>query len=48
VKSEIVIPILKSDLIVGELDIDSRVASPFTAHDRNYLTIIAKMASELL
>jgi GAF domain-containing protein len=48
VKSEIVIPILKNDMIVGELDIDSHVASPFTSHDKNYLTIIAKMASELL
>jgi GAF domain-containing protein len=48
VKSEIVIPIFRNNLIVGELDIDSHVASPFTLYDENYLTIIAKMASELL
>ena len=47
VKSEIVIPIFRNNLIVGELDINSHVASPFTSHDENYLTIIAKMASEL-
>jgi len=47
VKSEIVIPIFRNNLIIGELDIDSHAASPFTSHDENYLTIIAKMASEL-
>lgn len=48
VKSEIVIPILRNNTVVGELDIDSHVASPFTLDDENYLTIIAKMAGELI
>lgn len=48
VKSEIVIPILRNNMVVGELDIDSHVASPFTLDDENYLTIIAKMAGELI
>jgi L-methionine (R)-S-oxide reductase len=47
VKSEIVIPIFRNNLIVGELDIDSHFASPFTLHDKKYLTIIAQMVSEL-
>jgi putative methionine-R-sulfoxide reductase with GAF domain len=34
--------------IVGDLDIDSHVVSPFTSVDENYLKIIAKMTSELL
>ncbi len=48
VKSEIVVPIFKEDQIVGELDIDSHVASPFTKDDEVLLTKIAKMASCLL
>lgn len=48
VKSEIVIPIFRKNKVVGELDIDSHVASPFTLDDEKYLTIIAKMASEIL
>ncbi len=48
VKSEIVIPILRNNMVVGELDVDSHVASPFTLDDENYLTIIAKMAGELI
>jgi L-methionine (R)-S-oxide reductase len=48
VKSEIVIPIFRNAVIVGELDIDSHVASPFTLDDEKYLSIIAKMTSELL
>jgi len=48
VKSEIVIPIFRNNLIVGELDIDSHIASPFTLHDEKYLTIIAELVSELL
>lgn len=47
VKSEIVIPIFRNGMIVGELDIDSHVASPFTSYDEDYLKIIAKMASDL-
>jgi L-methionine (R)-S-oxide reductase len=48
VKSEIVIPIFKNRRLVGELDIDSHTASPFTAEDETFLTTIAQMVSELL
>jgi L-methionine (R)-S-oxide reductase len=48
VKSEIVIPIFKNRKLVGELDIDSHLASPFTAGDETFLTTIAHMVSGLL
>ena len=48
VKSEIVIPIFRSKKIVGELDIDSHTASPFTVGDKVFLARIAEMTKELL
>ena len=48
VKSEIVIPIFRSSEIIGELDIDSHISSPFTLHDEEFLTEIAKMVSRFL
>ena len=37
VKSEIVVPILKDEKIVGEIDIDSHTISPFTEQDKEFL-----------
>ena len=48
VKSEIVIPILKNDEVVGELDIDSHSVSPFTYEDRNFLEQVCEMISEII
>jgi GAF domain-containing protein len=48
VKSEIVIPIFRERKFVGELDVDSHVASPFTVKDEIFLTKIAKKVSALL
>ena len=48
VKSEIVIPIFKNRKLVSELDIDSNLASPFTAEDETFLKTIAQMVSKLL
>jgi L-methionine (R)-S-oxide reductase len=48
VKSEIVIPIFRNNRIVGELDIDSHIASPFTSDDESFLTKIAEMVRGLL
>ncbi len=48
VKSEIVVPVFKGNQIVGELDIDSHVASSFTEEDEVLLIKIANMASGLL
>ena len=47
VKSEIVVPILKNGEVVGELDIDSHLLSPFTEEDRNFLERVCKNVSEL-
>ncbi len=47
VKSEIVIPIFKNGELVGELDIDSHVASPFTSGDRIFLSKMVEMTSGL-
>jgi len=48
VRSEIVLPILDGDDVIGELDIDSHVVSPFTEDDRALLTDVCMMASPLL
>jgi L-methionine (R)-S-oxide reductase len=48
VKSEIVIPIFRNKMIVGELDIDSHTVSPFTSDDEIFLKEIAEMVSEFL
>jgi L-methionine (R)-S-oxide reductase len=48
VKSEIVIPIFRNEELIGELDIDSHIASPFTLDDEKFLTEIAEMLSGLL
>ena len=47
VKSEIVVPVFKDGLIVGELDIDSHMKSPFSDDDRALLEKIAEQLSEL-
>ena len=43
VKSEIVLPILKSGNVVGELDIDSHTINPFTDDDKEFLLRICSM-----
>jgi L-methionine (R)-S-oxide reductase len=48
VKSEIVVPIFRNKEIVGELDIDSHIASSFTLDDEAFLKEIAEMVSEFL
>jgi len=47
VKSEIVVPIMKGDEIIGELDIDSHILSPFTEEDREFLEEVCKIISTL-
>ncbi len=48
VKSEIVVPIFKSEKFIGEIDIDSYEIAPFTDEDKNFLKKVANMVSELL
>lgn len=47
VKSEIVVPILRDDLIIGELDIDSHQLSPFSMEDKEFLEEICRDISAL-
>jgi GAF domain-containing protein len=41
VKAEIVVPLIKDGKVIGELDIDSHKAGPFTDGDREFLEEIA-------
>ena len=43
VKSEIVVPVMKGDEVLGEIDIDSHLLSPFTSDDRVLLEEIANL-----
>lgn len=45
VKSEIVVPIIKDDTVVGELDIDSHSISPFTDEDKRFLEKVCDLVS---
>ena len=48
VKSEIVVPIFKNKKVIGELDIDSHVPSPFTEQDETFLKKVSEMVSRIL
>jgi len=48
VRSEIVGPILKENLIVGELDIDSHALAPFTDQDQAFLDAVCAQVAPLL
>lgn len=48
VKSEIVVPIFKNKKVIGELDIDSHLLSPFTNQDEAFLKRISEMVSRIL
>jgi|WetSurMetagenome_2_1015567.scaffolds.fasta_scaffold117050_4 L-methionine (R)-S-oxide reductase len=47
VKSEIVLPIFKNGIIIGELDIDSHQKAAFGEIDRIFLENVCKLMSEL-
>ena len=48
VQSEIVVPIMKGEEFLGELDIDSHLIDPFSKEDEDLLQGIADMMAELL
>ncbi len=48
VKSEIVIPVFRDGVVVGELDIDSHTLAPFSMTDRQVLEQIAALVAPLL
>jgi GAF domain-containing protein len=47
VKSEIVVPIMKNETIIGELDIDSHTISPFNDEDRKFLEDVCNTVAQL-
>ena len=47
VKSEIVVPIIKGEKLIGELDIDSHQKSGFSEYDERYLKKICELITEL-
>ena len=48
VKSEIVVPIMRGNTVLGELDIDSHDVDPFTDYDSELLEKICEMVEPLL
>ena len=48
VKSEIVVPIFKDGVVVGEIDIDSHALAPFTNADNAFLEEVATLVAALL
>jgi len=47
VRSEIVIPLMKGEKVIGELDIDSHAEAPFTEADTELLEDVCNMVSKL-
>lgn len=47
-RSEIVVPIMRGDTVLGELDIDSDLPAAFGADDRHLLETIARALAERL
>ncbi|HEX5742320.1 MAG TPA: GAF domain-containing protein [Flavobacteriaceae bacterium] len=47
VKSEIVIPIFKNGLNIGQIDIDSHHTAPFTKHDEELLEFVCEQVATL-
>jgi L-methionine (R)-S-oxide reductase len=47
VKSEIVVPVIKTGRLVGVLDIDSHTRSAFTAEDKRFLEPVCALVAKL-
>ena len=48
VKSEIVVPIFKNGIVIGEIDIDSHSISPFTQEDNKFLKNVSDLVAKLM
>jgi len=48
VKSEIVVPVFKEGVLVGELDIDSHMLAPFNNAERVFLEEICALVAQIL
>ena len=47
-KSEIVVPIIKENRVVGEIDIDSHAPAVFTDKDKEFLEKVAGLVTQIL
>ncbi len=48
VKAEIVVPIFKDGKNIGQIDIDSHMADPFSPEDERFLEYVCEKVSEIL
>lgn len=48
VKAEIVVPVLRKDLVVAEIDIDSHHPSPFSRDDEDFLSSLATLVEPII
>jgi GAF domain-containing protein len=48
VKAEIVVPLFKNGENIGQIDIDSNVADPFTEEDERFLEFINEKVAEII
>lgn len=48
VKAEIVVPLFKDGVNIGQIDIDSHTADPFTERDEEFLVWVNKQVSKIL
>jgi len=48
VKAEIVVPVFREGIVVGEIDIDSHRLSPFTDRDRRFLESLSRKVAGLI
>ncbi len=46
-KSEIVVPIFKNDINIGQIDVDSHQRSPFTKEDEELLEYVCEKVAQL-
>ncbi len=48
VRAEIVVPVIRKDLVVAEIDIDSHTSSPFTEEDERFLSALAVLVEPII
>ena len=48
VKAEIVVPIFKDGINIGQIDIDSHTADPFSSEDERFLEFVCEKVAEIL
>lgn len=48
VKAEIVVPIFKDGVNIGQIDIDSHKANPFSSEDERFLEFVCEQVAEIL